>query len=659
MTLQEFLSFVSGGQFHGALRMDGWRDPTRWRIVGRLLHEPFGWVGLALASLGVVYLAIRRRHILALTGVTFLAFFVYGLDYYVADIAVFLLPAHLILAIWMGLGVVALAEMLSVVGGVVRGTQGPSIAGIAQLMLVVLFAWVPLSGIWANLPAVDRRGDRGGYAWGQYALQQPLAEGGAVLADTKKFAPLYYLQQVEGVRPDLDMVLLGTEQLYRAELRRRLGEGETVYLARYLPNLDGLYLRSVGPLVEVATSHGQARQDFVSEPRDEGSVRLLDADIEVDPLGRALYHVTLHWQAEASLAGDFVVRLRLIDGDGRQRWASDGVRPVNGLYPTNAWPPGVPISDYHQLTVPAWLAPGTYELQAGLFSPFGEGGLRLEGASTPWIPLGTLNVEPPSDPEPLPYQRLFQVGDEAWLTGAGVPREGTAGAPLTVDLAWRGIVGDERVELWWGEAEGEVSLRRDDLTVLDSLARGMLRSRHTVTAPDENGLYTLYVGLVGKPVRCGWLARPRRGCRLADVRMLAGTEGLANFGDRVVLLEATVGKDAARPGQLIPVALRWRGIRTMAVDYTVFVHLVGPDGRLHGQVDSWPVQGSYPTSQWRPGTAIGDNYEVRLEPDAPLGSYQVQVGLYDLETMERLPVLGAAGEPVGDSYLVGTLDVSD
>ena len=92
MTLRQFVTYITGGQFHAALRLDGWRDPVRWGIVGRMLREPFGWAGLGLAAIGVAWLAIGRRRALALTGVTFLAFVLYGLDYYVPDI---IHPHHL------------------------------------------------------------------------------------------------------------------------------------------------------------------------------------------------------------------------------------------------------------------------------------------------------------------------------------------------------------------------------------------------------------------------------------------------------------------------------------------------------------------------------------------------------------------------------------
>ena len=442
-------------------------------------------------------------------------------------------------------------------------------------------------------------------------------------------------------------------------------QGRVVYLARYLPDLSAFYLRSVGPLAEAwrdATAVPGTREgelDSHGEPQADGGpgIRLLGADVDPDPLGRALYHVTLRWQAGASPDADLVVRLRLVDDTGHARWTSPGARPVNGLYPTNAWPPDVPIADYHEVSIPAWLPPGPYVLQVGLFPPFSDGKEAGAESSSPWQSLAQVEVDRRPEPEPLPRSRLIRLGDEAWLTGVDVPEQATGGAPLTVDLAWRDVQKDERVQLSWVDAAGERIEVGEAQPRSFALPAGMVRSRHTITAPIEAGRYQLHVGTNAGTAWCHWLAAPRRHCPLAKVHILDAMEGLVNFGDRVLVLAAKVGRREARPGDVIPVALRWRALRSLNVDYTVFVHLVGPDGRLHGQVDSWPVQGSHPTSQWSVEGEVVDPYEVRLDGDAPPGDYRVEVGLYELETMERLPVLNAEGRAVGDSFVVGTFRV--
>jgi len=656
MTLREFLSYVTGGQFHGALQLDGWRDPTRWGIAGRMLREPFGWIGLGLAALGVVGLAARQRRALTLTGVTLLAFVLYGLVYYVPDISVFMLPAHFILAVWIGVGIALFSDLtLRFVSFVFH----PSSLVLSRSVLVVPFALLPLSRIWMTFPLVDQSHNRDSYAWGQYVLSLPLASGGAVLADMEKFPPLYYLQQIEGLRPDLDFVLLGSEELYYAELAARLGAGQAVYLARYLPNLGGLQLRSLGPLVGVRDpARDQSNGDKAPEEEGVGfgsGIRLLTAELSADPLDRALYHVTLIWRAEMPVDGDFVVRLRLVDADGQVRWESAGTRPVGGLYPTNAWPVGVAISDYHEVAPPSWLPRGEYGLEVGLFPPFDGMGLGVGGGATPWLAVGRLIVDLPSNLlSPLPRELRHAFVGGGWLTGYDLSAEAPLSAPFVVDLSWHAIGEDAEVRLAWVEALGQ---EVDAAT--SPLVAGAVRSRHVITAPQSPGEYVLRVGLVGEAARCDWLASLTDDCPLATVDISSAREGLANFADMMLLLEADVGRSGALPGEIVPVTLRWRALRSIDEDYTVFVQLIGPDGRLHGQVDMWPVQGSYPTSQWAPSGEVSDPYEVRLNPDAPPGPYRVEVGWYLLATMQRLQILDASWHPVGDSFVVGEFSVGD
>jgi hypothetical protein len=161
------------------------------------------------------------------------------------------------------------------------------------------------------------------------------------------------------------------------------------------------------------------------------------------------------------------------------------------------------------------------------------------------------------------------------------------------------------------------------------------------------------------PARCGWLAPLSPACRLGEIR-LAGealAPGAVNFNDLLVLRSASLAAATAAPGGVVAVNLEWQALQSIPDDYTVFVHLVGPDGLLYGQVDYYPVKGTLPTSQWRPGQVIADPYTVPLAPDAPPGAYRVHIGLYLLATLERMPVLGASGQPVDDKFVLTGLSV--
>jgi hypothetical protein len=113
-----------------------------------------------------------------------------------------------------------------------------------------------------------------------------------------------------------------------------------------------------------------------------------------------------------------------------------------------------------------------------------------------------------------------------------------------------------------------------------------------------------------------------------------------------------------RPGETMNLRLFWRAQSFMYTDYTAFVHLVGPDGKLVAQQDQRPLAGFIPTSYWPPRQMIADDYEVQIPTDAPHGDYQVHVGMYDLATLQRLPII-RDGQPAGDSIVVATVHILD
>jgi hypothetical protein len=100
----------------------------------------------------------------------------------------------------------------------------------------------------------------------------------------------------------------------------------------------------------------------------------------------------------------------------------------------------------------------------------------------------------------------------------------------------------------------------------------------------------------------------------------------------------------------LALTLYWDVLAEMKEDYSVFVHLVGPDGSLLGQGDGPPLGGDYPTSVWAAGEALADARVVRLRADLelealPAGTYLL-VGLYRLEDGVRLPVVDGEGARV-------------
>jgi hypothetical protein len=113
------------------------------------------------------------------------------------------------------------------------------------------------------------------------------------------------------------------------------------------------------------------------------------------------------------------------------------------------------------------------------------------------------------------------------------------------------------------------------------------------------------------------------------------------LANQIELLGYEIDLANARPGGAIHLTLFWRALTEMDTSYTVFTHLLGPDGHIVAQQDNPPISGTYPTTLWLPGEVISDPYEIALSSDVQPGTYPIEVGFYIPENGLRLtdPVL--------------------
>ncbi len=132
----------------------------------------------------------------------------------------------------------------------------------------------------------------------------------------------------------------------------------------------------------------------------------------------------------------------------------------------------------------------------------------------------------------------------------------------------------------------------------------------------------------------------------------------ANFAGQIVLEACSFDEAPLRPMEVLHVSLSWRSLERIGTDYSVFVHLIDGDNRVWTQQDSQPVGGSRPTSSWKPGEEISDNHGLALPPDIPAGEYQMELGLYDARTGQRLTLVTDQEGLVEDRVLVGPVVVA-
>jgi hypothetical protein len=148
---------------------------------------------------------------------------------------------------------------------------------------------------------------------------------------------------------------------------------------------------------------------------------------------------------------------------------------------------------------------------------------------------------------------------------------------------------------------------------------------------------------------------------------------LANFGSKILLIGAGVRAGGervtfpweepprVRPGDRIQVTLYWRALQRSEEGYTVFVHVIDGHNRIWGQKDSIPLSGSYPIfyfiPRWLPDQAVADRYEFHIDPNAPPGDYWIEVGMYGMETIKRLPIFDKGFNLAGDRLILGMIRI--
>lgn len=126
----------------------------------------------------------------------------------------------------------------------------------------------------------------------------------------------------------------------------------------------------------------------------------------------------------------------------------------------------------------------------------------------------------------------------------------------------------------------------------------------------------------------------------------------ADLGGVIKLLGYKLDKIETKPGGTLNLTLYWKAMTKMEYSYTVFTHIINTEGKIWGQKDNPPVGGAYPTTEWTAGEIVVDKYEIALDPETPPGKYLLEVGMYRLETMERLPVYDRHGRRLPEDRIL-------
>jgi len=377
-TLASFLNYVTGREFQSEFRAPA---AALGRVVPslRLLAGEVTWLGVLLGMLGLVWLARRSRPLLALTGLGFLTLFIFNLFYGIGDIAVYYIPLYALWALWIACGVGGLVAVIESAATRRAEKSHPPLSH-SPTLLVALFPCLlafllPLYLLLTNFPPVDQSRNTAARAFWEATLAQPIPQNAILVTnDRDEMMPLWYMQYVEGRRPDLtglfpliqptpDWADVGAT----ADAARR--SGRPVLLTKEMPGLDVKFrLAPEGKLVSVLGPAASGQPSRPADARFGEAIRLIGYDIAPEMLTPGeTATVSLHWQPLRPLDSDYTTFVHLLNADGRVIGASDH-RPGGVYYPTSLWKPGETLSDTHTLSLAPDLGRPPYALEVGLYT---------------------------------------------------------------------------------------------------------------------------------------------------------------------------------------------------------------------------------------------------------------------------------------------------
>jgi len=417
----------------------------------------------------------------------------------------------------------------------------------------------------------------------------------------------------------------------------------------------------------VAVAMGGSSQNPTSTPEEVNSPEL--------PSGRNGW-VVLRWKAESVPSQDYKVGVYLVDQRGRRVAQADKVLLSNYWEPSGQWEPGQEEIDYYTLPSLPGTPPGWYDIQIALYDEetmerlpvLNEMGKTVAQTAT----VGRLQVVTPLLPAVVqPAQTIAvaqaSVAPDITLLGYDIPTTTLhPGDTLSVALYWkalRSVRGDYVLTVQLNDQHGRVWAEERGRPVYGTYPTTewapdeVLRDWHDLTLQPSipGGSYQLELqvkeaGQVLGEISLGSVEVEGR-AHLFEVPEMQHSLGI-RLGEQVTLLGYDLSADQIQAGDTLALTLYWQAVTEMESSYTVFTHLLDGEGRIWGQKDAVPGGGQLPTTSWVEGEIIEDGYEIEVSRDAPAGEYALEVGMYQWETGERLPVSDEYGTPQGDRILL-------
>ena len=580
--------------------------PHRLALAPTLFSLQFNTILLAAALLGLLGLIWRDWRLFILLAGSLVIHTFASLTYRAPQTVEYLMPAYLPIAIAVGLlpTLINIGRRTSDVGHRTSDIGHRTPTPLSLFCAAAIFWGGILNGC-AHAPSfIELAHDHTARQTTEPLLEQAPADA-LILADWRWYTPLTYLQEIEGLRPDVEVRYVynvGGEE-YWDTWERQVREASP---AR--PLLLTHFYEFSGYITEPWETGFRIRPEPVTEP--VAHLMPLDATFgdQMQVMGYSfrqnqfhpgqIVEFTLAWRATDPLTSVPSFTLALLDPKGRR------VAQADQLLPADLAPGKV---HFERLALPFYptLSPGQYRLTLGAYTTTDAGFETLptsDGADA--VTLTKLELNPlSSSPFTLhPQATSFDGGP----TLVGVDYDRSLSDALRLYLRWRGPVVDGV------RAQVRVAGGAEAIAPLPPIPA----DAYQTIALDLPGVTedTLWVSLLDEPGRAktaaGPWAWPKNEVRLPTP---APDAHFVPLGDEMAVIGAKA--HPAPPGETMALDVTLAALRPLTTDDAISVRLMNSKGRWIARHDMQPALGAIPTLKWIRGSQVMDRHLLHIPED--------------------------------------------
>ncbi len=360
-----FANYLLGRVFQSEL---GWDAVSIARVSSfpQLLTDQFTLVGVVLGVIGIAVMLLRKdwaRFLLLAVG--FAATVLFAAAYHIGDIFHYYIPAYLVWAGWIGIGVAGIVEAIATRQSAV-GKKWFSALCLLLSAFVLLFQFA------ANFSVCDRSHETQAREQWTRILSAMIPPNAILISnDRDEMMPMWYMQFVENTRRDLlGLFPVITPAPQYANIARLtdsvLDAGRPVYFVKPMPGIEIKYrVVTEPPLIRVIGLSVDAPPQFAANVTMADRLRMIGYDVAREP---GALRVAIYWQPSVKLDTNYASFIHLLDANGNKVAQGNDHQVGGEYYPSSMWNVGETLRDEQTIALPQNLMPGTYHFLVGMYA---------------------------------------------------------------------------------------------------------------------------------------------------------------------------------------------------------------------------------------------------------------------------------------------------